>query len=314
MKIDKKKLVFASIVGTVLLFLVGYTYLIIGTEDNENKQLQKPEVPELRDQEKQYPTKLDAVNDNKEKREANAPSLYNEKLVDSLGKNDIERQQNERRRKADSIFRQRVREDSVQTVAERFSRYSGNRTKAGSQNVDKVEKEVTSRTIQELALEHQLFFSSNPGRTGSMKEALGEFSIPVEVDGEQKVKANSRLQMRIIKDVQIGNLFFPKDGLVFGFVSFKPNRVLISIENIDLKPIQLKAFDLEDGSEGIYVENTFRAEASEELANNVVQDIQIPGTPQIRGIKQVFQRTNRNVKVTVRNNYKLLLKFKTNSH
>ena len=314
MTIDKKKLVFASIVGTVLLFLVGYTFLIIGTEDNENKQLQQPEVPELRDQEKQYPTKLDAVNDNKEKREANAPSLYNEQLVDSLGKYDIERQQNERRRKADSIFRQRVREDSVQTGAERFSRYSGNRPKTTSHKGEKVQKEVTSPTIQELALEHQLFFSTKPVLTGLMKEELMEISIPVEVDGEQKVKANSRLQMRITEDVQIGNFFFPKDGLVFGFVSFKPNRVLIQIENVDQKPIQLRAFDLKDGSEGIYVENTFRAEASEELANNIVQDIRIPGTSQIRGIKQVFQRTNRNVKVTVRNNYKLLLKVKTNSH
>lgn len=312
MKIDKKKLVFGSIVGTVLLFLVGYTFLIIAHEDTEDKVLQQPEVPELRDDGKSYSSKLDAVNDQKEIRKVHSPNLYNEKWKDSLRIYDPERKQKERRRKADSIYRQRVREDSIQMVAERFSRYRGNRQSRDSVHPEKDQQQAERPSIQELALEHQLFFASNPERSSSFNDETTELSIPVEVDGEQKVKANSRLRMRITKEVRIGNLSFPKDSPVFGFISFKPNRVLIHIENIDHQPIRLKAYDLKDGSEGIYVENSFRADASREMANDIVQDVQIPGTPQIRGIKQVFQRTNRNVKVTVRNNYKLLLKSNPN--
>ena len=94
----------------------------------------------------------------------------------------------------------------------------------------------------------------------------------------------------------------------FWFYKFQPNRALIEIENINHKPVKLKAFDLQDGSEGIYVENSLRADATREVIDDLVQDINIAGVPQVGGIKKVFQRDNRNIKVTVTNTYKLILK------
>ena len=83
---------------------------------------------------------------------------------------------------------------------------------------------------------------------------------------------------------------------------------MIEIENIDHRPVQLKAYDLQDGSEGIYVENNLRADATREVIDDLVQDINIAGVPQVNGIKKVFQRDNHNIKVTVTNTYKLILK------
>src|SRR5690606_34918856 len=83
--------------------------------------------------------------------------------------------------------------------------------------------------------------------------------ILVEVDGSQVVKTNYRLRMRLLKDALINGVKIPKNTSVFGFISFKTNRALIEIENIDHHPVKLKAFDLQDGSEGIYIENSFRA-------------------------------------------------------
>ena len=62
--------------------------------------------------------------------------------------------------------------------------------------------------------------------------------------------------MRLTEAATINNRLMPKNTLVFGFISFQPNRALINIENIDHHPTNLKAFDLQDGSEGIYVEIT----------------------------------------------------------
>ena len=64
------------------------------------------------------------------------------------------------------------------------------------------------------------------------------------------------------------------------------------------------------GSEGIYVENSFRAEARQEVISDIVDDINIAGVPQLSGIKKIFQRNNKNVKVTIANNFKLILKPK----
>ena len=100
----------------------------------------------------------------------------------------------------------------------------------------------------------------------------------------------------------------PKNTPVFGFISFQSNRALIEIENINHHPTKLKAFDLQDGSEGIYVENNFRAEATREVLDDVIGDINIPSVPQVSGLTQVFRRSNRKVKVTVLNNYRLILR------
>ena len=85
------------------------------------------------------------------------------------------------------------------------------------------------------------------------------------MDGNQVVKANSRLRMRLTKAAIINSKRFPKIHPIFGFISFKPNRALIEIENINHHPTKLKAFDYQDGSEGIYVENSLRAEVTTKL-------------------------------------------------
>jgi hypothetical protein len=114
--------------------------------------------------------------------------------------------------------------------------------------------------------------------------------------------------MRLIEDALINNVLVPKNTPIYGFVSFKPNRVIITIKNIDHRPVKLKAYDLQDGSEGIYVENSFRAEATNEVIGDLVDDINITGVPQVGGIRKIFQRNHRNVKVTVTDNYRLILK------
>lgn len=42
-------------------------------------------MPELVQDQKDYDSKLDAINDLKEVRETNAPSIYDDALIDSLG-------------------------------------------------------------------------------------------------------------------------------------------------------------------------------------------------------------------------------------
>ena len=161
---------------------------------------------------------------------------------------------------------------------------------------------------KELGLEHQLFFAASPKPNDlSIIENTDE-TIYVVVDGNQVVQANSRLRMRLSKTAQINNITIEKNTPIYGLVSFQPNRTIIKIENINHNPTSLKAFDLQDGSEGIYVENNFRQEVTTEVLDDVISDINIPTVPQVGGITKVFRRSNRNVKVTVLNNYKLILK------
>ena len=101
-----------------------------------------------------------------------------------------------------------------------------------------------------------------------------------------------------------------KNTVVYGFVSFKPNRTIIHIAHIDGHHIPFEAFDLDDGSKGIYIVNSFQETIRKQVVGDVVDDISVAGVPQVSGIKQLFRRSNRNVKVTVMDKYQLILKLK----
>lgn len=306
MKIEKNKIVFASVITVALLFVITYSVYLLSGDESETVSLTETTVPDLDENQTEYKTKLEAVDALKEARESNAPSIYDEKYMDSLGFYDPDFLDNEKERIVDSIYKNNrinYTNDSY-VVPERYRR----KTKI---NVDSAATEKEEAiALKELGLEHQLFFAADPMANPKAGIANTDSEILVEVDGNQIVKTNHRLRMRLTKEALINGMIVPKNTTVFGFISFKPNRAMIEIENINQIPVKLKAFDLQDGSEGIYVENNFRAEATQEVVDDIVGDINIAGVPQVSGIQKVFRKNQRSVKVTVTNNYKLILKPK----
>ena len=306
MKIEKNKVVFGSILAFVIIFIVSYSVLVLGDDSEEFEQLKQTNVPELEEEQEQYKSKLDAINALKEVRETNAPSIYDEKLIDSLGFYDPDLQNKEKERIVDSIYKS----GRINYSENSFRRSSTQVKKTEVPLIDSIVPEIKENLeTKEIGLEHQLFFSSQPLKNKTEIASINtDPYIYVEIDGEQVVKTNSRLRMRLIENAVINAKSVQKNTLIYGFISFKPNRALIEIENIQHQPVKLKAFDLQDGSEGIYVENSFRNDATREVISDVVEDINVTGVPQISGIKKIFQRDNKNIKVTITNNYKLILK------
>ena len=308
MKIEKNKIVFAAVLAVIFIFLISYSMMVMGDDESENDNLEQTLVPDLDENQKEYDSKLDAINDLKEARETNAPSIYDEKLIDSLGFYDPDLPELEKERIIDSIYdagKIQYSEKQYQNIGQKKV------TQKNVQQIDSAEiKREQKIEAKELGLEHQLFFAASPKPNEFSILGTTDETIYVVVDGDQIVMANTRLRMRLTKSALINGKQIPKNTFIFGFTSFQPNRALIEIENIKHHPTKLKAFDLLDGSEGIYVENNFRAEATTEVLDDIIGDINIPAVPQVGGITKVLRRSNRNVKVTVLNNYKLILKPK----
>lgn len=304
MKIEKNKIVFGSVLAVVVIFIIAYSVSVMSGDDNETESLTQTAVPDLDENQKEYKTKLEAIDALKEVRETNAPSIYDEKNLDSLGFYDPDFMDKEKVRIVDSIYKQNKINytESKYVVPERYRR----KPKIEEDSLPNKKEETIA--LKELGLEHQLFFASDPMVNSKIGITNTDTEIFVEVDGNQVVKTNYRLRMRLLKDALINGVKVPKNTPVFGFMSFKPNRALIEIENINHRPVKLKAFDLQDGSEGIYVENSFRADATREVVDDIVGDINISGVPQVSGIQKIFRKNQRTVKVTVTNNYKLILK------
>lgn len=308
MKVEKNKIVFAAVLVVIFIFLISYSMMVMSDDESENDNLEQTLIPDLDENQKEYDSKLDAINDLKEVRENNAPSIYDEKLIDSLGFYDPDLPEREKERIVDSIYdagKIQYSEKKYQNLGQK---------KVAQNNIQQIDSAEIRREqkieAKELGLEHQLFFAAAPKPNEASIIGNTDETIYVVVDGDQVVKANTRLRMRLTKSATINGKLMPKNTPVFGFISFQPNRALIEIENIQHHPTKLKAFDLLDGSEGIYVQNNFRAEATTEVLDDVIGDINIPTVPQVGGITQVFRRRNRSVKVTVLNNYKLILKPK----
>lgn len=308
MKIEKNKIVFAAVLAVIFIFLISYSMMVMGDDENENENLKQTLVPDLDENQKEYNSKLDAINDLKEVRENNAPSIYDEKLLDSTGLYNPDLPELEKERIVDSIYNA----GKIQYSEKKYRNLRQKKVaQKHTQQIDSAElKREQKIQVKELGLEHQLFFASAPKPNELSILGNTDETIYVVVDGDQVVKANTRLRMRLTKSATINGKLMPKNTPVFGFISFQPNRALIEIENIKHHPTKLKAFDLLDGSEGIYVENSFREEATREVLDDVIGDINIPSVPQVGGLTQVFRRSNRRVKVTVLNNYKLILKPK----
>lgn len=280
----------------------------MGDDESKNENLEQTLIPDLDENQKVYNSKLDAINDLNEVRENNAPSIYDEKLIDSLGYYDRDLPEREKERIVDSIYNA----GRIQYSERQYQNFGQKKlVPKKSQQIDSTEiKRAQKIQGKELGLEHQLFFAADPKPNDISIISNTDATIYVVVNGDQIVKANSRLKMRLTKKAMINGKKMLKNTPVFGFISFQPNRALVEIENINHHPTKLIAFDLQDGSEGIYVENNFRAEATNEVLDDVIGDINIPTVPQVGGITRIFRRSNRRVKVTVLNNYKLILKPK----
>jgi hypothetical protein len=307
MKIEKNKIVFAAVILCVMLFIGFYAIIVLGEEEPTIENNQIP-IPKLGEKQKEYNSKLEALDDLKEVRQTNAPSIYDERLLDSTGVYDPDLLDKEKMRIVDSIYSQgRI------SYADRSFRKPKVKIEPKSlqkDSISKVDRKEESIASKELGLEHQLFFASNPLENETLISQNTDAFIYVRVDGTQTVRNNYRLQMRLSKDALINGITVLRNTPIYGFVSFQPNRTLIEIENINHKPVKLNAYDLQDGSEGIYIENSFRAEARQEVVGDIVDDINIVGVPQVSGIKRIFQRNNRTVKVTITDNYQLILASK----
>lgn len=322
MKIQKSKIVMVLIVTSVVLFIVFYSMVTFGNKDDMTVKDHHHLVPKLVEDPQQFEGKLDAIEALKEAQEFNAPSVYDQGLLDSMGYYHSDLDSIQKRRMIDSVYalgeRRYEQFKGLSSLRERDSRNSNRASesdltasvdmkKADRDRVIKNEKEILI-AAKEQGLNHQLFFASNP------KERLGgsqtTIEINVRVDGTQVLKKDFRLNMRLAKGVTIAGQRFDKNTPVYGSVSFKPNRTMIHIEHIGQLPVELSAYDLQDGSEGIYIKNSFRADASQQFIGDVVDDINLAGVPQVSGIKQLFRRSNRQVKVTVMDGFQLTLKRK----
>jgi len=299
MNLEKNKIVFAGVLALILLFLVGYSFWILDDTQAE-PALTTPELPNWEGADTPFESKIQALDALKEARPVTElPSPYPNHMIDEKGYFNPDYMEYEKQRIIDSIYAQ-----------EHFSReaptlLASEATPAiVSSSGETPIEQIPPRTPSDLSLEHQLFFASHP------EEAESRYFARARIAGDHRLRKQSRIQLQTLEEAPLREQTLPKNSILWGTVHFGPNRVFISVLSPEDETEVLEAYDLQDGLRGIYLENSFKAEASSEVLEDVVQDVNIAGLPQLTGIKNVFRRRQQNLKVTVLDGHHLLLKSK----
>lgn len=176
-----------------------------------------------------------------------------------------------------------------------------------------------------------LSVSRNRGtRTGfnTISASKPENTIKAIIDQNLKATAGSKVRIRLLNDIFVGEYLIPQGTYLYGVVSgFQIQRINISISQVLYEnkplPVQLDVFD-NDGYLGLYVPNSNFREFTKELGTHGTQ-----GLSQVRTsdnsnvttglISQIFQTTSTSVsklisqeKAFLKYNYIVYLKERNN--
>jgi hypothetical protein len=220
-------------------------------------------------------------------------------MVDEKGYFNPDYMEYEKQRIIDSVFRSTNLNDQRGPVLVPVEEHAPTKDEQ-KPDLNPIEN-VEQLSPQDIALEHQLFFASNP------QDAI-EITMEVRVDGTQTVRDGQRLALRLVKEEVINGQTIPRNTRIFGFVKIRPNRIQVDISMPLRESVQFVAHDLQDGREGIYIENRLFGEVKTDALDGMIGQVNLPGVPQINGIRRIFQRNNQRVKVTVLDNYQMILK------
>lgn len=150
-------------------------------------------------------------------------------------------------------------------------------------------------------------------------------SIRASVYQTVTLSNGKELQLRLLEPMRAGNMLIPANTVLTGSVKIGGERLHITITSIqyadNVIPVEMEVYDM-DGMQGIFVPNTDELNAAKEIAANMGTSMgssititddagsQLAadlGRSAIQGVSQFFSKKMREVKVTLKAGYKVLL-------
>lgn len=151
-------------------------------------------------------------------------------------------------------------------------------------------------------------------------------SAEATVYGNQTLENGAVLQLRLATDIFVNGLLIPKGNPVNGIVTLNNERLEIEINTIrygnTLLPIKLEVYDM-DGLPGIYIPGSISRDVTKQSADNTLQLMELSSVdPTMKAqlaaagvstLKSLMSKKVKQVKVTVKTGYKVLLRDKNNN-
>lgn len=161
------------------------------------------------------------------------------------------------------------------------------------------------------------------GATKEAEETTEGFTIEAVVHSNQSLVNGAVIQLRLFTDVFINGILIPKGTPVNGIASLNNERLEVEINSIRYKnqlfPVKLELYDM-DGLPGIYIPGSISRDVAKNSSDNSLQlmelttvDPSLKAQAAAAGIntaKNLLSRKVKQVKVMIKEGYKVLLKDK----
>lgn len=157
-------------------------------------------------------------------------------------------------------------------------------------------------------------------------EQKGKNTIGAVVHGDQTLVDGQTVRLRITEALRAGRYLVPRNTIITGVGRIADERLEISVTSIECEgniiPVELAVYD-SDGRQGIHIPGSMEIEAFKEIAGNLGQGLGTTinlnqqsageqlltdlGRGAIQGTSQYIAKKARQVKVTLKAGYRLML-------
>jgi len=178
---------------------------------------------------------------------------------------------------------------------------------------------------ERIAREERNLSVRRPGSSSAyfttIKSRAKQDHIKAIIDEELVGYAGSRVRIRLLEPVLVGDELLPKGTCLYALISgFGSQRVQLQISSVkyqdQIMPVNLSVYDL-DGMAGLYVPQSAFREFSQELGSNSIQGMNMTTSSEeeqsqflMSGVQKAFQSTSQAVSKAIRKN-KVRLKYST---
>ena len=196
--------------------------------------------------------------------------------------------------------------------------------------VDRVQKQIVSALLHQMSDAEFIETFSQPRNMGFLTVYENantgiKNTVSASIHGNQTIMDGQNVRLRLLEPMQAGNVVMPRNSLLTGIARIQGERLWVTVNSLEFEgmilPIELRVYDL-DGQQGIFIPNMAELGALKEIVANMgtsagtsislsgdagSQFAADMGRNAIQGISQFTARKLREVKVNLKDGYRIFL-------
>ncbi len=220
-----------------------------------------------------------------------------------------------------------------ESLSKKIVKGTSNNSNNGKTKISPV-RQLQQQTVSALAQNisnEELFVQYDQARNGGFitmdaKEGVSEKNtISAIVDNNQTVVDGQSVRLRLTEPLMAGSTVIPENTIITGMAKIQGERLDILISNMEhqgtIIPVEMTVFD-SDGQKGIYIPGSLEMNAIKEIAANMGSSAGTSFTMTqsasqqmasdltkgvIQGASAYMQKKIRQIKVTLKSGYKIML-------